>query len=212
MAASGKYQELQHTSGAIVVVVGKPKQFLDAREAACLRAGLASDAMPFRPDNASELRQFQRLLHKEDTVTEMSGWRCIEEPPIVRTIMADVACMACGCLTDDLVQLLNGQVAAQAAAREAVLRAQQELSDATKIAQRRQAELAEAEVELESKRLAVKVAEDQLAAHLAALRQEARTFDRLPVIGCLLFMYLNLNLNKTTRTTPRQFTACGQCL
>ena len=115
---------LQHVaSGAIVVVVGKPKQFLDAREAACLRAGLASDAMPFRPDNASELRQFQRLLHKEDTVTEMSGWKCIEEPPIVRTIMADVACTACGCLTDDLFQLLNGQVAAQAASREAVLRA-----------------------------------------------------------------------------------------
>ena len=171
---------LQHVaSGAIVVVVGKPKQFLDAREAACLRAGLASDAMPFRPDNASELRQFQRLLHKEDTVTEMSGWKCIEEPPIVRTIMADVACTACGCLTDDLFQLLNGQVAAQAASREAVLRAQQELSDATKIAQRHQAELAEAEVELESKRLAVKVAEDQLAAHLAALRQEARTDDAL---------------------------------
>ena len=37
---------LQHVaSGAIVVVVGKPKQFLDAREAACLRAGLASDSM-----------------------------------------------------------------------------------------------------------------------------------------------------------------------
>ena len=171
---------LQHASGAIVVVVGKPKQFLDAREAACLRAGLASDAMPFTPNNTSELRQFERLLHPGNTVKEKSGWKCIEAPPIVRTVMANVACAACGCSAVDLFLLLNRlEQPAQSAAREAVLRAQQELSDATKIAQHRQAELAEAEAALESKRLAVKMAEDQLAAHLGGLRQEGRSHDGL---------------------------------
>ena len=54
-------QVLQHSDGAHVAVVGKAKEFFDARGDACERAGLDRSAMPF------SLRQLQRLLDADDS-------------------------------------------------------------------------------------------------------------------------------------------------
>jgi hypothetical protein len=101
-----KVKYLQHVaSRAIVVVVGKPKQFFDGRAAALAHAGLAEEAMPFEEH---ELRQFERLLDLEDSsVEEMAGWKPIAEPPVVATLVADVACPKCACATANLNKLLN---------------------------------------------------------------------------------------------------------
>ena len=93
---------LQNASGAIVIVVGKPKQFFDKREVMCERAGLERSAMDF------SLRQFERLLDPEDSsVEELDGWRVVEQPPLVQQVECSSTCSTCLCAIADLNQLLN---------------------------------------------------------------------------------------------------------
>jgi ferredoxin len=94
----------QSSSGVIVVVVGKPKQFYNIREGHCERAGLARDAMPF------SLRQLQRLLNPDDdSVEELEGWTVVEEPPLVRNIACWGTCTTCLCSVINLYELLSPQ-------------------------------------------------------------------------------------------------------
>lgn len=98
-----KVKWLQNRSGAIVIVVGKPKKFFDKREVACERAGLERGAMDF------SLRQFERLLDADDSSVEElpGGWRVVEQPPLVQQLECSSVCSTCLCATADLYQLLN---------------------------------------------------------------------------------------------------------
>lgn len=105
-----KHKYLQHVAtGKMVVVVGKPKHLFDARAAACERAGLDSNAMPFDKTSAG-LKKFERLLDENFTsMEEAHGWRLVRKPQQISAAECSTPCAVCGLMTVDLFKLINSK-------------------------------------------------------------------------------------------------------
>ena len=100
-----RVQWVQHTSGAVVPVIGSPKHFFNNRAAICERAELDESAMPFAEH---EVRQFQRFLDPEDkSVTVFYEWRVVDMPVRVLEAECRSQCSVCLCPTANLFTLLN---------------------------------------------------------------------------------------------------------